>query len=336
MQLQWIDVKWIAMKPPKIIREFLTEFSHTVAVPLRDGQQLQVRVLGSSMGQPVLILSPLGISASYWLPFIAPYLRRYRFYLPDFRGAGLSAQLHFNQADVFQNHMEDIQDVIQHFNLHDMLLIGYSLGATVAMHLQRAGEFGRVRRYLHIDQSFCIPNCDDWKHGLAGKRQAVLFRRMQEASELLKQYPSATYISDIPPEAQGSVVDKIEQLLDVMNGRLHSKRRLKPILLGLLPLSNRLPLTRIDDLLAYFAAYGGAGHDYRPSLKECATPITQLVGMRSALYAPEGQMKMADYAQHVEVIRFERSGHALVLSEPRKFVRVLGRFLAKGSAAKSH
>ena len=65
-------------------------------ISLRDGQKLHVRVLGR--GQPVMMLPGLGMSSSQWLPYIVPYLRQFRFYLPDFRGFGLSADVRLNQS----------------------------------------------------------------------------------------------------------------------------------------------------------------------------------------------------------------------------------------------
>ena len=314
--------------PLAIVRSMLSEFSHTAAVPLRDGQQLKVRVFGASMGQPVLMLPGLGMSASYWLPIIAPFANRYRFYLPDFRGLGLSANLAFNQPDVYQNHMEDIQDVISHFKLKDKLLVGYSLGATISMHLQRAGQFDGVKRYLHIDQTPCIRNQADWTYGLMGEQQEVLFKLIKETDALLAQHPLAKYLGDIPLSKRGDIVDKIQQIRAKLGGDSQIKAWHKPLILGLLPLSNKIPLTRIDHIRAYFASYTGEGYDYRDSLKTCTTPITQIVGMNSALYNPQGQMQIADFAKQVKVVRFERSGHAPFMNEPRKFIRVIGDFLA--------
>ena len=311
------------------VRSMLSEFSHVTTVPLRDGQQLHVRVLGSTLGQSVLMLPGLGMSASHWLPFIARYATRYRFYLPDFRGFGLSNKLRLNQADVFQNHAEDIQDLIQHFQLKDILLVGYSLGATTSLHLQRAGQFDIVKRYLHIDQTPCIANAGEWQYGLVRSSQPELFQRMQEAVTLLAQFEDATYLGDIPSSRQGEVVAKIEQIYALLHGNTEMNPWLKSIARSLMPLAKRLPLTRIDDVKAYFAAYSGIHHDYRESLTGCTTPISVVVGMQSPLYDPRGQMQIGDHAQDVEIIRFEKSGHLPLLSEPGKFIRVLGQFLAK-------
>jgi len=314
-----------------LVRSMWNRFNHVDLVPLRDGQQLHVRVIGTSMGQPVLMLPGLGMSASVWLPFIARYTHQYRFYLPDLRGEGQSADLEFNQADVYQNHMEDIADLINHYQLEDILLVGYSLGATTSMHLQRAGLFGPVKRYLHIDQTPCIRNTDEWRYGLTGERQEQLFERMQHVLALLKAHPHAVYLSDVPKAEQTEIIAVMQQIIQVLNGDKSPEDDLpawqRYLVMGLLPMSRRLPLSKVSRLLAYFTAYSGDGHDYRDSLTNFPVPVTQIVGMKSPFYDPRGQMEIAHRVPRGKVIRFERSGHVPLLTEPAKFIRTLGIFL---------
>jgi len=97
--------------------------------------------------------------------------------------------------------------------------------------------------------------------------------------------------------------------------------------MGLLPMSRRLPLSKVSRLLAYFTAYSGDGHDYRDSLTNFPVPVTQIVGMKSPFYDPRGQMEIAHRVPRGKVIRFERSGHVPLLTEPAKFIRTLGIFL---------
>ena len=83
----------------------------------RDQQPLYVRVIGQ--GQPVLMLHGLGMQSRQWLPFIVPFIRHFKFYMPDFRGFGRSKAIRLNQPDVFENHAQDVLDVIQHFDLQE-------------------------------------------------------------------------------------------------------------------------------------------------------------------------------------------------------------------------
>lgn len=297
-------------------------------VSLRDGAQLHVRVVGR--GQPVLMLPGLGMSSATWLPFIWPQLGRYRFYLPDFRGFGRSAQLRLQGDDVFECHMRDVEELIAHFQLKDFLLAGYSLGGSTALHLLQAGKFQGVRRYLHIDQSPCVGNREGWHHGLFGTQQDVLFEKMRRLAAVLAQYPQASHMDRLPGPARREAATVMAEVFSRMGGRPAMEPWLRRFLLLPGGASRLLPLTRLDDAQRYLSAYSSGGHDYRESLRQCAVPVTLFVGMRSPLYHPDGQMAIADYARDVRIVRFEKSGHVPLSDEPLKFARELGRFLAAG------
>lgn len=293
-------------------------------VPLRDGQSLHVRVLGR--GQPVLMLPGLGMNSRHWLPFIWPYLRDFRFYLPDFRGFGRSAHLRV-EGDVFECHMQDVQRVIAHFGLQDFLLAGYSLGGSTALHLLRAGGFAGVRRYLHIDQSPCVGNRDAWEHGLFGARQPELFAKFGRLNELLALHPEARYLDHLPLASRRDVAAVMAEVLSLMSGRPGMEPWLRRLMVMPGVASRVLPLSRLDDARCYLSAYHGGGHDYRESLRSCPAPVTVFIGMRSPLYPSAGQMAIADYVPRARVVRFEKSGHVPLSDEPFKFMREFGLFL---------
>lgn len=293
-------------------------------VMARDGHPLDVRIVGR--GQPVLLLHGLGMKAVHWLPFIWPYTHRFRFYMPDFRAVGAGNGVSVEEADVFQMHMEDVQDVVDHFGLQDFLLVGYSLGGSTALHWQRMGGFARVCRYLHIEQTPCIPNREDWKHGLFGHHQEEGFTLLIRLRVLLDQHAHYPNLADLPFPVRRQATGLLSEVLVRLSGR----RALGPVIAGLAwaPCVLRwlTPLTRMTDMRIHVASYLDA-HDYRPSLRDCPTPITVIVGMGSPLYAPAGQMAIAALARECRVVRFEKSGHLPLLSEPLKFTRELGRFL---------
>lgn len=292
----------------------------------RDGHPLRVRIVGR--GQPVVLLHGLGMKAAHWLPFIWPYSHRFRFYLPDFRAVGAGKDAGTKHADIFQMHMEDVQDIVDHFGLQDFPLVGYSLGGSTALHWQRMGGFARVSRYLHIEQTPCIPNGEDWNYGLFGHEQEDGFALLGRLRELLDQHADYANLADLP----FLVRRKTMRLLAEAFVRLSGRRALGPVIAGLawVPCVLRwlTPLTRMTDMRIHLASYLNA-HDYRPGLRNCRTPITVIVGMDSHLYAPAGQMVISDLAQECRVVRFEKSGHLPFLSEPLKFTRELGRFLCE-------
>lgn len=295
-------------------------------VPLRDGRSLHVRVLGR--GEPVLLLPGLGMNSTHWLPFIVPFAHRYRFHLPDFRGFGRSSHLRIEHEDVFESHANDVRDVIAHFGLRDFLLGGISLGGTTALHMNRDGGLAGVRRYLHIDQSPCVGNRPGWNHGLFGERQEELFAEMRAVLELLARHEHAEHLSELPAGERQRAADVLAKVVAMIGGDEGRAGTIRRAILLPRPISRHLPLSHLDDVRTYLGAYAGGGHDYRPALRECRTPITVMVGMNSPLYAPAGQMAIADYAPDVRIVRFERSGHVPLVDQPLAFMRELGRFLA--------
>lgn len=83
--------------------------------------------------------------------------------------------------------------------------------------------------------------------------------------------------------------------------------------------------------LKVMRAYLEEEDDLRPGLRALVdpkVPVTVAAGMRSAMYPPEGQLRIREYVPHAKIVRFERSGHVPMLDEPLLFQRTLARFLA--------
>ncbi|MDF1820100.1 MAG: alpha/beta hydrolase [Alcanivoracaceae bacterium] len=299
-------------------------------IAMRDQQRLFVRTLGQ--GQPVLMLPGLGMSSYQWLPFVWPFRRRYRFLMPDFRGHGRSAHATLNQADVFQNHADDVEDVIRHFGLDDYLLVGISLGCTTAMHLERDDRLGNVRAYLHIDQSPCVVNQPDWPYGLAGARQEALFAVMQAIDAELACWPDQAYFYQLPRQVRRGLAEQITRAFALLGVGAARRAVMRQALTMPAWLGRRLPLQRCADIRAYMQAYAGGGHDYRPTLGKAGAPVTLMAGMRSPLYHSDGQRLVAERAAQGQVIEFHRSGHVPLMDEPVKFMRHFRGFLEGGRA----
>lgn len=292
---------------------------------MRDGASLYVRTLGR--GEPVLMLPGLGMLSRQWLPFVLPHAMQFRFYMPDFRGHGRSLKAPLKPGDVFQSHAEDVQDVIAHFGLRDFAIVGLSLGATTAMHMQRETSFEGVRKYLHIDQSPNVLNDDTWRCGLAGEKQGDLIRHIRRALAILDQHPNASFFHQLPRPVRARVAREVAGALAIMgtpDQAVMFLQRALPILPG--AALRRFPLMRLADMRAYLTGYSGGGHDYRPTLHLGDADVTLMSGMNSPLYPFAGQELVAR-ANGGRVVRFERSGHVPLKDEPRKFMREFARFL---------
>lgn len=300
-------------------------------VKVRDGKKLHVRVFGQGQ-QQVLMLHGLGMKSAHWLPFIWSLRKQYTFYMPDFRGHGGSAAISVNQLDVFQQHCDDVEDIVESLGLHDFYLVGYSLGGTTSLHWQNAGGWfyptgqPKVKAYLQIDQTPCVPNRDDWQYGLFGKQQSTIFAELKKALAVLEKVETKT-VMDMPLAQRRELMDILGTVfVDVLG-----KKSVRPILsmAGRFPflLSSLLPITRIYDLKAYLTSYTQLGRDYLPAIKDCAVPVTVMIGAKSPLYAEAGQRALAQTVQHGKVVLLRRSGHVPLMDQPLAFGRALRQFL---------
>jgi pimeloyl-ACP methyl ester carboxylesterase len=293
-------------------------------VTTRDGQRLHVRVLGR--GRPVLLLHGLGASSLQWLPFVLPLLGRARFYMPDLRGAGRSAGVNLNQDDMFQNHAEDLEDIVRHFGLRDFLVAGHSMGATTVLHWLHGGGGAGMRGYLHIDQSPSVSNREDWRHGLFGPDQDSYFDIMRTLAEALRPYRGHPRLDTLPQATRRHALELLAIAQDrqgsALPGRFIRAAARWPALVRLLPLNRPSEIYRV--VTTYLDT-----RDYRDSLRRCAAPVTVMVGMKSVLYHPAGQMAIADYAPQCRIVPFEKAGHLLPLDQPLAFFREFRRFVTQ-------
>ena len=82
-------------------------------------------------GCPLLFLHGTGCDASDWMPVIERLPSEQRCIAPDFRGHGQSAVP--TQPFMLGNLAEDVEHFAHHLNLHEVVIVGHSLGGMVAM-----------------------------------------------------------------------------------------------------------------------------------------------------------------------------------------------------------
>ena len=153
---------------------------------MSDGEQLFVREYGQ--GQPVLVLSGLGMLSWQWAAFLYPLRKKFRFIIPEWRGFGASSQCKIPDLDAISSHWQDLQSIIQQLNLKDLIVIAYSMGATTTMHGLKYGDFAQsISAYLHIDQTPKIPVDENWEYGLFGLKHVRFKSILERISNLLAQ-----------------------------------------------------------------------------------------------------------------------------------------------------
>jgi pimeloyl-ACP methyl ester carboxylesterase len=292
-------------------------------ITMRDGARLNVHTIGR--GPTVVLLHGFAMPGFLWLPFVTPLAHQYRFVLPDLRGFGGSHRLPLAQASILDQHASDLADVLRYLGESEVLLGGLSMGACTSLQYQRRYGFGGVRAYLHMDQSACVRNDAGWQNGLLGPLQAA--KLGDWAALMADMEPWRGQRFDAMPAALRS---RLWATLVEFFGHAFARRRWQ-LFTGLAKHERLIrqvaPVSNWPVYMDTLRSYLNDDYDWRPSLPQLKVPMTAMVAMQSTMYPAAGQLRFPEWVPQVELVRFERCGHAIPFEAPRKFVYELSRFL---------
>lgn len=296
-----------------------------------DGESLFVREIGQ--GEPVLVLSGLGMHSWQWLPFLFPNFKNYKFIIPDWRGFAGSKDCKIpSDLAAIPSHWRDVAHLIELMQLDQFILIGYSMGASTAMHgMQHANLSQQIKAYLHIDQTPKIASDETWPFGLFGQQYHDFKTLLSALSAFLAEHQDATYIYELASTERQRLV---ELWLDFI--RLQNSNKLTPWLFKLALKrpelqKHLLPLQRLDYLAWYINNYLSHNEDYRYAIGQLSCPTTFFIGAQSSLYAAQGQQQIAESLNNARTVLFKQSGHTPLITEPVKFSREIQDFLKQAS-----
>lgn len=295
-----------------------------------DQEKLFVRRVGE--GEPVLVLSGLGMQSWQWLPFLFSNRNQYEFIIPDWRGFGGSKNCVIPSMDAISSHWNDVDALIKLLNLDQFILMGYSMGATTAMHGMKHGDLAKkIKAYLHIDQTPKIAVDDTWQYGLFGTKYSQFKSLLLDIQTLLFDYKSAKRIEDLPKDIRYQLVSLWGAFIELQSNNAYSPKIFKLALNRPVLQKYLLPIQRLDYLLWYVENYLNHDEDYRDAISQLECPTTFFIGRDSTLYPETGQTLVANSLANAKTIYFERSGHTPLITEPRKFSQEIGRFLSSNS-----
>lgn len=296
---------------------------------MRGGAQLHYLSFGRGLDTCVL-LHGFAMNAAMWVPFVAPLAHRVRFIIPDLRGFGRSHTLPMVQRSILDQHADDLHDLLQALDLDDVHLAGLSMGACTALQYQRRYGFGRIRAYLHIDQSPCVLNNAKWKHGLLGAEQKDQLAAWGTLLDELEPHRDTPY-RKLPRSLRKRMWRGLAQF--TAYAFHHRGMRAIGSLSKYEVLIRRLaPTANWPVYLDCLRSYMNDDYDWRPSLSKIKVPMTVLVGMESRMYPAAGQFRIADHVRHARLVPVPDCGHVVPFEAPRVFLRELTRFLAPAPA----
>ena len=290
---------------------------------MRDGAQLHYHDLGR--GRPVMLLHGFAMPAFLWIPFITPFLHRYRFILPDLRGFGGSHRIPLSQSCLLTQHANDVADLIDGLKLDRIRLGGLSMGACTALQYHRLYGFDRIHSYLHMDQSPCVRNDEHWQHGLLGPQQQNKIGDWQALRNELEIHRSKPF-HKVPAPLRKKLWNTLGEFFGFAFHR-PAWRAFTNLARREMLISQIAPVSNWPIYMDVLRSYTEDDYDWRPQLPKIRIPMTVMVGMQSTMYPAAGQMLFEDYVAQAKIVRFENCGHAIPFEAPAKFTYELHRFL---------
>ena len=282
-------------------------------VPTFDGGETYVVERGSVDGRPIVLLHGLSLSSAAWHYQLIDLADDFRVIAVDFRGHGRSTP---GSAGYGLKHLSrDLASVLAHFDLHDAILVGHSMGGMVIMH-------------------FCVDGSSVERHRVAG---IVLVSTA--AGRLVTPYGMAALARFTVPAVRRSTA----WLGRVPDGRLLPASDLAFLVtrvgLGRDAEPAHVELTRT--LMAATSPKAIAeslrsliDHDLRDELAAVDVPALVVVGTHDPLTPPRMAREIVQHLAHAELVLLDGVGHMPMLEARHELDRLITEFAAKlGSLA---
>lgn len=258
-------------------------------------------------GPPLILLHGWSAHGGFFEPQMELARLGRRIIAPDLPGHGRDRRPRSRLS------IADLADALEDFlvtrDLHDVALVGWSMGATVAFdYLARHGA-ERIAALVVVDMSARIVNDEHWKLGLASGLDA---RGAEIAAEAMAQdWPR--YARRIAPNlfAPGFAPD--HELLAFAHGSIADNDG--------------------DTLASLWRSLARA--DHRPTLAAIATPCLVIAGEQSRLYRPAVTQWLASRIPGSRHVVIPAAGHTPQMEQPAAFNAAIAAFLNASTAASS-
>ncbi|NHK28673.1 alpha/beta hydrolase [Parvularcula flava] len=272
---------------------------------LRDGGKLAWREAGT--GVPLLFIHGWSVDGSLFSSQMAGLSSGFRVICPDLRGHGLSDASPQANVDMLA---DDLQELIGHLGLRDVIAIGWSLGAMVLWRMLSAGRLPAIAGLVTVDMSPMIHNTPDWRLGLMDGR------------DYDKATSATTAMSGNWPKMVLQFVPRI-----FSRGFADTNPR---------TVSDVVQVARGGDVASLVAIWHSmVDQDFREDLARIQVPALVAYGGESQLYHSETAQFVARELPVSDLIEFARSGHTPHVEEPDQFNKAIEVFARGVSAQKT-
>jgi pimeloyl-ACP methyl ester carboxylesterase len=206
----------------------------------------------------------------------------------DRRNHGLSDRPAHGQR--MSRHAADVRELIAQLDLRDVLLVGSSMGANIALSYVDLFGSAALRGLVLVDQTPKMINEDGWDLGFVGLTRdgaEQWVRRFPEGVQAIHRMP--------PPEVLEAASDG--------------------------------PAFSIDETRDLLRDHTFA--DWRDVVPRVEVPVTAVAGRQSPIWPWQSSAWIADTAQDGHLVVLEDCGHAPMLEQPEAFTAALAEAAAR-------
>ena len=268
-----------------------------------DGTHIYFEDLGA--GNPILMVPGFLCTTKFFEKNAQVLSKDFRVITMDPRGQGNSSKS--TGGNTLKRHAQDIKELIEHLNLEDVVLLGWSLAASVLV--TYANEFNQYRLsgMVMMDGSLFPFSGEDWNHHRA---------RDYDVDNWFDTYMPLYYN---PQEYYEKFISRISNA-DGMSDK-DKEWILKEC-------KKTMPWSALE------LHYDFCHTDNVVNLKNITVPVS-IFGAESKAYGLDMVRKFADdVSGYSEINCFYHSGHLMFLYEADKFNECLGNFVIKANELK--
>ena len=262
-----------------------------------DGLRLHYLDYGTA-GRPSMLCVHGGAAHAHWFDFVAPgFSAEYHVRSLDQRGHGDSAWAE-PPAYSYERYASDLAEVLAKLDLRDFVLIGHSMGGTVAL-LYAATHPGRVSRLIVVDSTLHMTADRVAKLRDVGTRQGSSYATREEFVARYRLRPAGTTAA---PEIIRHLAQNSGRQLGDGSWRHKFDRNV---------------YARRESL------------DGLPCWNHIGIPALLVKGDRSQRITPQIFAEVKARCSHVELAEVANSDHHVTLDNPSGFSHVVKAFLDK-------
>lgn len=266
----------------------------TSVITADDGYRIHVAEHGDVRGRPIVLLAGFTAAATTWRFQIRSLSDAgFRVLAVDVRGHGATEPI--GRGVTMQRRAADVQAVLEQLDLHDVTLVGGSMGGNTIWAYVDGHGTSRVRSIVVVDQTPRMLDADDWHHGYYG----------YDATNR-----DTFFAEGIPPTGVGTPIWR-------------RGMRLVRILQAMGSPGGALSPGELDILGDHAKA------DWRPVIARTDVPVLLVAGAESELWPATHAAAAAALAPRGESAIVLRAGHATNVEQPAAFDRGLLAFLAR-------